>query len=40
VWKAPRRWLGKIWAAVLVFATAVCAWVAVAYHLVGISTNY
>ena len=40
VWKAKRRWLGKIWAVVLVFATAICAWIAVAYHLVGISTNY
>ncbi len=38
--KANKRWLGKIWAVVLVVATAVCAWVAVAYHLVGISTNY
>jgi CubicO group peptidase (beta-lactamase class C family) len=40
VWKSPKRWLGKIWAVVLVFATAICAWVAVAYHLVGLSTNY
>jgi len=40
VWKAPKRPLGKIWAVVLVLATAVCAWVAIAYHLVGISTNY
>ena len=40
VWQAPKRWLGKIWAAVLVLATAVCLWVAIAYHLVGISTNY
>jgi CubicO group peptidase (beta-lactamase class C family) len=40
VWKAPRRWLGKTWAVVLVFATAICAWVAVAYHLVGIGANY
>jgi CubicO group peptidase (beta-lactamase class C family) len=40
VLKAPKRWLGKIWAVVLVLATATCAWVAVAYHLVGISTNY
>ncbi len=40
VWKAPKRRLGKIWAVVLVLATAICAWVAVAYHLVGISTNY
>jgi CubicO group peptidase (beta-lactamase class C family) len=40
VWQAPKRWLGKIWGVVIVLATAVCAWVAVAYHLVGISTNY
>jgi hypothetical protein len=40
VGQAPKRWLGKIWAVVLVFATAICAWVAVAYHLVGLSANY
>jgi hypothetical protein len=40
VLKAPKRWLGKTWAVVLVFATAICVWVAIAYHLVGISTNY
>jgi CubicO group peptidase (beta-lactamase class C family) len=38
--KAPKRWLGKTWAVVLVFATAICVWVAIAYHLVGVSTNY
>lgn len=40
VWKAPKRRLGKTWAIVLVLATAICAWVAVAYHLVGLSANY
>jgi len=40
VWKAPKRRLGKLWAVALVLATAVCAWVAVAYHLVGLSVNY
>jgi len=40
VWQAPKRPLGKTWAVVLVLATAVIAWVAVAYHLVGLSTNY
>ena len=40
VWKANKRWLGKIWAVALVFAAAICAWVAVAFHLVGIGTNY
>ncbi|HWN07654.1 MAG TPA: serine hydrolase domain-containing protein [Steroidobacteraceae bacterium] len=40
VWQAPKRRLGKTWAVVLVLSTAVCLWVAIAYHLVGISTNY
>lgn len=40
VWKAPKRRLGKLWAVALVLATAVCVWVAVAYHLVGLSVNY
>ncbi len=40
VWQAPKRRLGKAWAVVLVLSTAVCTWVAIAYHLVGISTNY
>lgn len=40
VWQAPKRRLGKVWAVVLVLSTAICAWVAIAYHLVGISTNY
>ena len=40
VWQAPKRWLGKAWAVVLVLSTAICAYVAIAYHLVGISTNY
>ena len=40
VWKAPKRRLGKLWAVVLAFSTLICAWVAIAYHLVGISANY
>lgn len=40
VWKAPKRGLGKLWAVVLAFSTLICAWVAIAYHLVGISANY
>ncbi len=40
VLKAKRRWLGKIWAVALVASTANCAWLAVAYHLVGIGTDY
>ena len=40
VWKAPRRRLGKLWAVVLAFSTFICAWVAIAYHLVGISASY
>jgi CubicO group peptidase (beta-lactamase class C family) len=37
---AKRRWLGKIWAVVLVASTAMLAWIAVAYHLVGFGTDY
>jgi hypothetical protein len=40
VWRAKKRWLGKTWAVVLVFATAISLWVALAFHLVGVSTNY
>lgn len=40
VLKAPKRWLGKTWAVLLALAGIVCAWVAVAYHLVGLSANY
>ena len=40
VWKAPKRRLGKLWAIVLAFSALICAWVAIAYHLVGISANY
>ena len=40
IFGVKRRWLAKIWSVVLVLATAVCAWIAVAYHLVGLSTNY
>jgi CubicO group peptidase (beta-lactamase class C family) len=40
VLKAPKRLLGKLWAVLLALAGLVCAWVAVAYHLVGLSTNY
>jgi CubicO group peptidase (beta-lactamase class C family) len=40
VLKAPKRVFGKIWAVLLALAGLVCAWVAVAYHLVGLSVNY
>ncbi len=40
VWGVKRRWTAKIWSVVLFFAIAVCAWIAVAYHLVGLGTNY
>ena len=40
VWHARRRWLGKIWSVVLAASCAVCAWIAIAYHLVGFGVNY
>jgi hypothetical protein len=40
VWSGKRRWTAKVWSVVLVLATAVLAWIAVAYHLVGLGTDY
>ena len=40
VWSAKRRWPARVWSVVLVIATAVLAWIAIAYHLVGIGTDY
>jgi CubicO group peptidase (beta-lactamase class C family) len=40
VWGGKRRWTAKVWSVVLVLATAVLAWIAVAYHLVGLGTDY
>lgn len=40
VWKGKRSWFAKLWSLVLVLSTLVLAWVAVAFHLVGLSANY
>jgi CubicO group peptidase (beta-lactamase class C family) len=40
VWRARRRWLAKIWSVVLVLASLVLTWIAYAYHLFGIGTDY
>lgn len=40
VWRGKRGWFAKLWSVVLVLSTAVLAWLAVAYHLVGLSLNY
>jgi hypothetical protein len=40
IWTSKRRWPAKIWSVVLIVATAVLAWLAIAYHLVGIGTDY
>ncbi len=40
VWGGKRRWTAKVWSVVLVLATAVFVWIAIAYHLVGIGVNY
>ncbi|MEX2150454.1 MAG: serine hydrolase domain-containing protein [Steroidobacteraceae bacterium] len=40
VFRVRKRWLGKIWAIVLVLATTVLAWIAIVYHLVGFGVNY
>jgi CubicO group peptidase (beta-lactamase class C family) len=40
VWRGDRSWFGKLWSALLVLATALCLYVAVAFHLVGFGVNY
>ncbi|MGH8249241.1 MAG: serine hydrolase [Steroidobacteraceae bacterium] len=40
VWTSRRKWLAKLWSVVLVLATAVLVWLAIAYHLVGLSVDY
>lgn len=39
-WKGRRGWFSKLWSVVLVIATFILAWIAVIFHLVGLSTNY
>lgn len=40
VWTSKRKWLVKVWSVVLVLATAVLLWLAIAFHLVGLSVDY
>lgn len=40
VWTSKRGWLARAWSVVLVLATAVLLWLAIAYHLVGLSVDY
>ncbi len=40
VWTGQRRWPAKLWSLVLVVAFCTVLWVALAFHLIGFSTNY
>jgi hypothetical protein len=40
VWRGDRSWFGKLWSTLLVLATAICLWVAIAFRLVGLGVNY
>jgi CubicO group peptidase (beta-lactamase class C family) len=40
VWSGQRGWFTKLWAVVLVGSTGVLTWLAVAFHLVGLSVRY
>jgi hypothetical protein len=40
VWTGKRRWTAKVWSVALVIAGAVVVWMALAFHLLGIGTNY
>ena len=40
VWTGGRSWFAKLWAVVLLASTGVLAWIAIAFHLVGLSVRY
>lgn len=40
VWRGQRSWFAKLWSAVLLVSTVVLAWLAIAFHLVGLGVNY
>ena len=40
VWAGKRGWKAKVWSVALVVAGAVMVWMGLAFHLLGISTNY
>ena len=40
VWSGKRRWTSKVWSVLLVLATAMLLWLAISYHLVGLSVDY
>ena len=40
VWKGKRRWPAKVWSIVLVIASLIVLWVALAFHLIGFGTNF
>lgn len=40
VWTGKRRWPAKVWSVLLVSAGLVVLWIGLAFHLVGIGTNF
>ena len=40
VWTGRRRWTAKVWSVLLLLAGIVMVWLAAAFHLFGIGTNY
>ncbi len=40
VWSGNRRWPAKVWSIVLVLASFIVLWVAVAFKLIGLGVNY
>jgi len=40
VWRGKRRWYAKVWSVALVIAALVVIWVALAFHLLSLGTNY
>jgi CubicO group peptidase (beta-lactamase class C family) len=40
VWRGQRGWWSRLWSVLLVLASTVVVWLAVAFHLIGLSANY
>ncbi len=40
MWADKRSWFARLWGIVILAATLILAWVAIAYHLVGFGAEY
>jgi hypothetical protein len=40
VWRGQRGWWSRLWSVLLLLASAIVVWLAVAFHLIGLSASY